>query len=56
LNEPSVKTSADAARRQAWFRDVEVPASDFAAVDRQAIVAARVSGTRRGALGPVTSE
>jgi len=54
LNEPSVKTSADAARRQVWFRDVKFRQAISAAVDRQAIVRLVYQGRGAALWGPVT--
>jgi peptide/nickel transport system substrate-binding protein len=54
LNEPSVKTSADAARRQVWFRDVRFRQAISAAVDRQAIVRLVYQGRGAALWGPVT--
>jgi len=54
LNEPSAKTSMDAARRQAWFRDVKFRQAVSAAVDRQAIVRLVYQGRGAALWGPVT--
>ena len=54
LNEPSSKTSPDAARRQAWFRDVKFRQAISAAVDRQAIVRLVYQGRGAALWGPVT--
>jgi peptide/nickel transport system substrate-binding protein len=54
LNETTAKTSADAARRQTWFRDVRFRQAISAAVDRQAIVRLVYQGRGAALWGPVT--
>ena len=54
LNEPSAKTSAEAARRMAWFRDARFRQAISAAVDRQAIVRLVYQGRGAPLWGPVT--
>lgn len=54
LNEPGAKTSPDAARRQAWFRDVKFRQAISSAVDRQAIVRLVYQGRGAALWGPVT--
>ncbi len=54
LNEPNAKTSAEAARRLAWFRDVRFRQAVSAAVDRQAIVRLVYQGRGAALWGSVT--
>jgi len=54
LNEPTPNTSADAARRLSWFRDVRFRQAVSAAVDRQAIVRLVYQGRGAALWGPVT--
>ncbi len=54
LNEPSAKTSAESARRQAWFREVKFRQAISAAVDRTAIVRLVYQGRGAALWGPVT--
>jgi peptide/nickel transport system substrate-binding protein len=54
LNEPTSKTSADAARRLSWFRDVRFRQAVSAAMDRQAIVRLVYQGRGAALWGPVT--
>ena len=54
LNEPTAKTSADAARRLSWFSDVRFRRAVSAAVDREAIVRLVYQGRGAALWGPVT--
>ena len=54
LNEPNAKTSTDAARRLAWFREVRFRQAVSAAVDRQAIVRLVYQGRGAALWGAVT--
>ncbi len=54
LNETGAKTSPDAARRLAWFRDVRFRQAISAAVDRQAIVRLVYQGRGSALWGSVT--
>jgi len=54
LNAPSAKTSAEAAQRQSWFRNVKFRQAISAAVDRAAIVRLVYQGRGAALWGPVT--
>jgi peptide/nickel transport system substrate-binding protein len=54
LNDIGAKASPDAARRQAWFRDVKFRQAVSAAVDRQAIARLVYQGRGAALWGPVT--
>lgn len=54
LNEPTEKTTEDAKRRMAWFRDVHFRQAVSASIDRQAIVRLIYQGRGAPLWGPVT--